>query len=220
MSIKVFLADDHRLMVEGFRIELQKYGIDVVKTAYSLNNLIPLFNQSLADVLVVDIRFDSKDGEAIDGLDLCEKILTQHPSTKIVVFSQFDDEYLVEKAYKIGVCAFVRKDEETEVLVEAITSAYNGKAFLPPGVAQQLAWASVKALNPARLLDDKEIKVFKLIADGLSIADVAQQLELSDKTIRTMVKNIKQKLNIDNVADFTKLAIRFGLISLEIKKKN
>lgn len=220
MSIKVFLADDHRLMVEGFRVELKKYGIDVVKVVYSLSDLISLFTQSLADVLVIDIRFDSKDGETIDGLDVCEKILAKHPSTKIVVFSQFDDEYLVEKAYKIGVFAFVRKDEETEVLVEAITNAYNGKPFLPPGVAQQLAWASVKALNPTRLLDDKEIKVFTLIADGLSIMDVAQELGLSDKTIRTMVKNVKQKLNTDNFADFTKLAIRFGLTSLEIKKKS
>ncbi len=220
MSIKVFLADDHRLMVEGFRVTLKNYEIDVVDVAYSLNNLKPLFINSQADVLVIDIRFDSKDGETIDGLDMCEKILAEHPSAKIVVFSQFDDEYLVEKIYKLGVFAFVRKDEETDVLVKAITSAHNGKPFFPPGVAQQLAWAAVKAINPSRLLDDKELKVFTQIADGLSISDVAHQLGLCEKTVRTMVKNVKHKLNVDNFADFTKLAIRFGLTNLEVRTKS
>jgi two-component system invasion response regulator UvrY len=217
LSIKVFLADDHRLMVEGFRLTLKSDEIDVIDVAYSLDDLPRRFAESHADVLVIDVRFEGAEGQ--DGLDICEKILAEDQNTKIVVFSQFDDEWIVEKTYKLRVLAFVRKDEENNVLVEAIESAYSGKEFFSPVVAQLLAWASVKAPSPTRLLDEKELKAFTLIADGLSISEVAETMDLSYKTISNIVKNVKQKLNIGPFADFTKLAIKFGLTNLDVKTR-
>lgn len=218
MTIKVFLADDHRLMVEGFRHTLKDYDVDVVEVAYSLDGLRERFSNSGADVLVIDVRFEGAQG--FNGLDVCEKILDVEKSTKIVVFSQFDDAWIVEKTYKLGVLAFVRKDENTDVLVEAITTVAKGKEYFSPVVAQLLAWTAVKAPSPVRLLDEKELRVFTLIADGVSLTDVATQIDMSYKTVANMVKTVKQKLNIDTVADFTKLAIKFGLTSLDVKTKN
>ncbi len=218
MSIKVFLADDHRLMVEGFRLTLKDYEIDVVDVAYSLEDLPKRFAKSHADVLVIDVRFEGADEH--NGLDICEEILSNGKGSKIVVFSQFDDEWIVEKTYKLGVLAFVRKDENTDVLVEAIKSACKGKEFFSPVVAQLLAWTSVKAPSPNRLLDEKELKVFRLIADGMSVSEAAQAMDLSYKTVSNMVKTVKQKLNIESFADFTKLAIKFGLTNLDVRTRN
>lgn len=220
LQIKVFLADDHVLMVEGFRACLKQHGIDVVDVAYSLTDLTQRLSISSADVLVTDLRFATEDGVSTDALAVCEQVLANDPCRRIVVFSQFDDDYLVEKAYRIGVLSFVRKDEDTAVLVDAIKSAFSRTLYFPPAVARQLAWASVKVANPVKLLDEKELEVFVRMADGIPVAGVASGLCLSEKTVRGLIKAVKTKLNIDSYADFTKLAIRFGLTTLEVRMKN
>jgi two-component system invasion response regulator UvrY len=217
LKIKVLLADDHHLMMEGFRITLKEWDIDVIETAYKLDGLSDLFFQIKPDVLVIDLRFEFN--KSLDGLDLCEEILAKDPAAKIVVFSQFDDEYIIEKTYKIGALAFIRKDENTDVLVEAIKQASQGKVFFSPAIAQRLALSVVTDKNPAKLLDEKELRVFKLIADGASLNDIAEDLDFSTKTGSTVIKSIKQKLNIDNSAEFTKLAIKFGITDLELKHR-
>ncbi len=218
MPIKVFLADDHRLLVEGFRLTLPTHDIDVVGVAYSLEGLAQRFFDAQAEVLVIDVRFDAHGGR--NGLDLCEDILARAPATKIVVFSQFDDEWIVEKTYRLGALAFIGKDENTEVLAQAIRVAASGKEFFSPTVAQALALTSVKSTSPTRVLDDKELRVFTLIADGRSMSEAAETVNVSYKTLSTMVKSVKKKMNVESFADFTKLAIKFGLTSLDVKRKS
>ena len=219
MPIRVFLADDHRLLVEGFRHALKDYDIDVVEVAYSLDGLISRYLEAKPDVLVIDVRFDSK-SVSETGLDVCEELLATHPDAKIIVFSQFDDQYIIEKAYKIGVLAFVLKDESTDVLDQAIRTVAEGREFFSPQVAQLLARSSVKDRNPSKLLDEKELRAFLLTADGASLADVAETMDLSTKTVGHLLKSIKSKLDIETPADFTKLAIRFGLTTTELKTKS
>ena len=219
LSIRVFLADDHRLLVEGFRHALKDYGIDVVEVAYSLDGLIDRYLEVKPDVLVIDVRFDSKNVTE-NGLDACEELLARDPRAKIIVFSQFDDQYIIEKSYKLGVLAFVRKDESTDVLNEAIRTVAEGREFFSPEVAQLLAWSAVKDRNPNKLLDEKELRVFTLTADGSSLTDIAQAMDLSTKTVGTFLKNVKLKLGIENQADFTKLAIRYGITTLDLRTRS
>lgn len=219
MAISVFLADDHRLLVEGFRVALKDSGIDVVEVAYALDGLVQRYLQVQPDVLVIDLRFEGSHAH-LDGLDVCEAILAADRAARIVVFSQFDDQYIVEKTYQLGVLAFVRKDESSEVLLDAIRTANEGKEFFSPVVAQQLAWAAVKAKNPTRLLDAKEFQAFKLVADGANVSDVAAEMALSTKTVGAILKNVKQKLDIESQADFTKLAIKFGVTNLDLKSRS
>lgn len=219
MGIRVFLADDHRLIVEGFRHALKDFDVDVIEVAYSLDGLIDRYFEVQPDVLVIDVRFDSR-SSAPTGLDACEEILKRDKSARIIVFSQFDDQYLIEKTYKLGVLAFVRKDETTATLAEAITKVASGQEYFSPEVAQLLAWSMVKDRNPEKILDEKELRVFKLTADGASINDVAEAIDMSTKTVSTLLKSIKTKLGIENQAEFTKLAIRYGLTDLDLKKRS
>jgi len=219
VSIRVFLADDHRLLVEGFRHALKDFNIDVVEVAYSLNGLINRYFEVKPDVLVIDVRFDSKN-VAENGLDICEELLAKDPKAKIIVFSQFDDQYIIEGAYKIGALAFVLKDESTEILDQAIRTVAEGREFFSPQVAQLLARSSVKDRNPTKLLDEKELRAFLLTADGESLSEVAEAMDLSTKTVGNLLKSIKAKLDIDTSSDFTKVAIRFGLTTTELKSKS
>lgn len=203
--------------MEGFRHALKDYGINVVEVAYSLDGLIDRYFEVKPDVLVIDVRFDSKNVSET-GLDACEELLERDPAAKIIVFSQFDDQYIIEKAYRTGVLAFVLKDECTEVLDQAIRTVAEGREFFSPQVAQLLARSSVKDRNPSKLLD--EMRAFLLTADGASLADVAETMDLSTKTVGILLKSIKAKLDIETPADFTKLGIRFGLTTTELKTKS
>jgi two-component system invasion response regulator UvrY len=218
LTIKVFLADDHHLMVEGFRLTLKNYGIDVVDVAYSPEGLRRKFLESNADVLVVDVRFEG--AENCNGLDVCAEILGKNKSAKIVVFSQFDDEWIVDRTYKLGALAFVRKDEHTDLLVQAIKTISTGEAFFSPVAAQLVASTVVRGSSPERVLDEKELRAFTLIADGYSMAEAGEAMGFSYRTISAMVKSIREKMGVESFADFTKLAIKHGLVNLEVKKKN
>ncbi|MDM0029117.1 response regulator [Variovorax saccharolyticus] len=218
-KIRVFLADDHRLLVAGFRDVLRNYDVDVVEVAYSLDRLAQRYLEVNPDVLVIDVRFDSKNVEE-NGLDVCEEIMRLKPSAKIIVFSQFDDQYIIEKSYKIGVLAFVRKDESIEVLNEAIQTVAQGKEYFSPEIARLLAWSAVKERSPNRLLDDKEMKAFTLLADGASLSEISTQMNLSTKTVGVLLKSLKNKLGVESQADITKLAIRHGITTTALKTKN
>lgn len=217
MTISVYLADDHRLMAEGFRSALQRHGVQVVGVTHTLDRLPVLFADSRADVLVIDVRFDV-DGTRT-GLDVCESILRSNPSARIVVFSQFDDSWIVERAYSIGALAFVRKDEDTSILLEAIRAAKSGCRFESPAIMQMLAFDASVATNPIRLLDEREMQIFRLIADGYQLADIATTLGYTYKTITVSARTIKDKLQIDSPADFAKLAIKYGLTNLDLRTK-
>lgn len=219
LGIKVFLADDHRLLVAGFRDVLKDYGIDVVETAYSLDGLIDRFLEVKPDVLVIDVRFDSK-GCGENGLDVCEELLARDPSARIIVFSQFDDQYIIERSYKLGVLAFVRKDESTEVLNEAINTVAQGKEYFSPEIARLLAWSAVIDRNPNRLLDENEMRAFTLAADGASMTEIAAAMDFSTKTVGHLMKGVKTKLGVESQADITKLAIRYGITTTAPKKKS
>lgn len=219
MAIRVLLADDHRLLVEGFRYALKDYGIDVADVAYRLDGLMARYNEVKPDVLVIDVRFDNRN-IAENGLDFCEELLSRDPSAKIIVFSQFDDQYIVEKSYKLGVLAFVRKDESVDVLDEAIRTVAEGKEYFSPEIAQLLAWSAVKERNPNKLLDDKEMRAFELTADGASLAEIAAAMDFSTKTVSAVMKSVKTKLGVESQADLTKLAVRYGITTLDLKTKS
>lgn len=219
MGINVFLVDDHQLLVAGFRDALKDYGVSVVEAAYDLDGVVDRYLKVKPDVLVIDLRFSRKNAGK-NGLDVCEELLACEPSAKIIIFSQFDDQYIIEKSYKLGVLAFVRKDESTEVLNEAIRTVAAGREYFSPKIAQLLAWSAVKERDPNKLLDEKEMRTFALAADGASLSDISAQIGLSTKTVSALLKSVKSKLGVESQADITKLAIRYGITTTFLKMKS
>jgi len=217
-KLKVLLAEDHRLLAAGFRLELLEHGIDVVDVSYTLDGLAEKFTFLAPDVLVVDVRFDNGTNPNSTGLDACEEILKKDPTAKIIVFSQFDDQFIIEKTYEIGVLAFVLKDEPTNVLIDAIETVSKGEQYFSPRIAIKLARSSVNDERPQKLLDDKELKAFILHADGANINEIADQMKITSKTAGKFLNSCKLKLNLDSQADFTKMALQYRLTTLDRKK--
>jgi DNA-binding NarL/FixJ family response regulator len=203
------LADDHPIIMAGFSTSLAGAGMEVVGQARSPDEAVAMFDATRPDVTVLDIRF----GAGLSGLDAARTILTAHPQARIVFLSQFDQDSLIKETYRLGAKAFVTKDCDPADLANAVRQAYAGKLYFLPQIAERLANLSVQGdVSPQSQLDQRGLEIFKLMAEGLTNAEIAEKLNLSTKTISNISQSIKEKLGVDRQAYITKLAVRHGLI--------
>jgi DNA-binding NarL/FixJ family response regulator len=207
--IRVMLADDHPIVMAGFAMSLSEQGMEVVGQATRPAEAVAMYGQVKPDVAVLDIRF----GTELTGLDAAQQILKAAPGAKIVFLSQFDQDSLIKETYRLGAHAFVTKDCDPAVLATAVRQAYEGKLYFLPQIAERLASLAVRGdVSPQSQLDERGLEIFKLMAEGLTNAEIAERLNLSTKTISNISQSIKEKLGVDRQAYITKLAVKHGLI--------
>jgi two-component system, NarL family, invasion response regulator UvrY len=207
--IRVMLADDHPIVMTGFAMSLAGVGMDVVAQAKSPDEATALYAQLKPDVLVIDIRF----GTELTGLDAARDILEEDPAARIVFLSQFDQDSLIKETYRLGARAFVTKDCDPADLATAVRHAHEGKLYFLPQIAERLANLSVRGdVSPQSQLDQRGLEIFKLMAEGLTNAEIAEKLNLSTKTISNISQSVKEKLGVHRQAYITKLAVKHGLI--------
>ncbi|TDK62585.1 response regulator transcription factor [Sapientia aquatica] len=208
-SIRVLLADDHPIVMSGFAMSLEGHHIDVIGQARTAADAVEQFNALLPDVAIIDIRF----GEQLSGFDVAKTILQSHPTARIIFLSQFDQDSFIKEAYRLGGRAFVTKDCDPEELAQAVRKVHAGELVFLPLIAERLASLSIqKDTSPQTLLDNRALAIFVHIAEGLTNAEVADKLDISIKTVSNISQTIKEKLGVQRQAEFTKLALKHGLI--------
>ncbi len=208
-QIKVLLADDHPIVMTGFAMSLQSEGMNVLAQARTPQEAIAQYAALQPDVLVLDIRF----GAELTGLDAARQILLEFPDANIAFLSQFDQDALIKETYRLGARAFVTKDCDPADLALAIRRASQGELYFLPSIAERLANLSVRGdSSPQSQLDERELEVFTLMAEGLTNIEIAEKLDLSAKTISNVSQTIKEKLGIHRPALITRLAVKHGLI--------
>lgn len=208
-AIRVLLADDHPIVMTGFAMSLAAEGMEVLGQAKTPHDAVAQFDALLPDVLVLDIRF----GAESTGLDAARTILEKHPSAHIVFLSQFDQDALIKETYRLGAKAFVTKDCDPADLAVAVTRASAGDLYFMPAIAERLANLSVRGdTSPQTLLDQRSLEIFRLMAEGLTNVEIAEKLDLSQKTISNISQAVKDKLGIHRPALITKLAVKHGLV--------
>lgn len=209
-EIKVMIADDHPLIVEGLVSVLLRHGLQVVGSASEASAVLDTYASLRPDVLVLDLRF----GDAsIGGLDLLQILVDRFPEARVAIYTQFDQDTVVREAYKRGAKAFVPKSTDPAELAQAILKIHRGETVFLPDIAARLALLSVHGdQSPLARLQPREIEVFKLMAKGLTNVEIAERMDLSPKTISTTSQSIKDHLGIHRAADITLLAVKCGLI--------
>lgn len=208
-KIRVLLADDHPIVMKGFAMSLEADGMVVVAQVKSPQEAVEQFAVLKPDVLVMDIRF----GAELTGLDAAKQILQNTPHANIVFLSQFDQDALIKETYRIGARAFVTKDCDPADLAVAVQRASEAELYFMPSIAERLANLSVRGdPSPQTLLDERSLQIFTLMAEGLTNVEIAEKLELSQKTISNISQSVKEKLGIHRPALITKLAVKHGLI--------
>lgn len=209
-SIGVLIADDHPMIIEGLVSALKREGVHRVADAGTTAEVIPQFERSRPDVVVLDIRF----GEAMTGLDVARDLLSRHPDARIVFYSQFDQDEIIKEAYRLGGMAFVTKSAAPDELATAIRQARLGQVHFMSAIAHRLALLGVRGDDsPQSTLAPRELEVFKMMAQGMTNAEIAEQMDLSVKTISNISQAIKDQLGVHRPADITLLAVKHGLIT-------
>jgi len=208
-TIGVMLVDDHAVVRMGFRLLLEgSRDIVVLGEADSGEEAVRQFAELKPDVMVMDISMPG-----IGGLEAIERILAKEPATRILVLSAHEDAMHARRVLKAGAAGYLTKRSAAEELIRAIGLVHQGKTYLEPGIAQQMAMEQLSGeRNPVDTLSEKEFKVFLALAKGQSVQDIADVMSLSPRTVGTHLYNIKQKLGASNSAELAIIAMRAGLI--------
>jgi len=208
-TIGVMLVDDHAVVRMGFRLLLEgSHNITVLGEAESGEEAVRRFAELKPDVMVMDISMPG-----IGGLEAIERILAKQPGMRILVLSAHEDAMHARRVLKGGAAGYLTKRSAAEELIRAIGLVHQGKTYLEPGIAQQMAMQQLSGeRNPVDTLSEKEFKVFLALARGKSVQDIADVMSLSPRTVGTHLYNIKQKLGASNSAELAIIAIRAGLI--------
>ena len=208
-QITILLVDDHAVVRMGFKMLIEaEEGIKVIGEAESGEIAVKLFQELRPDIIVMDITMPG-----IGGLEAIDRIIAKDKNTKILVLSAHEDSVHPKRVLNAGAMGYLTKRSAAEELIKAIKSIHQGKRYLEPNIAQQMAITQLSGeTNPVEILSDREFEVFIALAKGKSTNDIADTLCLSPRTVGTHLYNIKQKLNANNSAEIALIAIRCGLI--------
>ena len=202
--ITVLLVDDHEMVRRGVRAFLETQpDITVVAEAGSGEEAVRLAAEHAPDVALMDLVMPG-----MDGVEATRRLTARSPRTSVVMLTSYHDDEHVFPAIRAGALSYVLKEVGPEELADAVRRAAAGEAVLHPRVAarvvRELHGARRDEPNVFRELSDRELEVLKLIADGLSNADIAGRLYVSEKTVKSHVSNILGKLHL---ADRTQAAV-------------
>ncbi|MDP3307490.1 response regulator transcription factor [Methylotenera sp.] len=208
-SAKLLLVDDHAVVRSGLRrlLELNQ-GIEVIAEADSGEQAYQLYGDLQPDIVVMDISMPG-----MGGLESARRIIKRHPAAKIIIFSMHETASFASQALKAGVKGYVTKTGVAEDLANAVIAVARGNTFLTAEIAEKIALQSLSGDDdPIQQLSAREFEVFRLLADGKKMEEVADMLKISQKTVANHYTIIKQKLNVSSPIEMVRFAIRHGLI--------
>ncbi len=216
MSLKILLADDHVMFRDGIRPLINREeGMEVVAEARDGLATVRLAKELKPDIVIMDISMPQ-----LNGVEATWKIREVNPATKVIILSMHADRQFVIESLKAGAKAYLLKDSPFEELQRVIHAVAKDQIVLSPAITDIVIkdfihYSEQESSSVFSILSTRERQVLQLIAEGKATKEVAKVLCLSIKTIESHRKHIMDKLNIHNVAELTKYAIRQGLTQLK-----
>jgi DNA-binding NarL/FixJ family response regulator len=229
-TIRVLLADDHDILRQGLKMLLSmQQEMQVVGEARTGREAVVMAQELLPDVVVMDITMPD-----MDGLEACQLIRSQRPATQVLMLTMHESEEYFLQSLRMGAAGYLVKKAAPSDLRMAINSIAQGGAFLYPGLAKALIRsyvASPASASPAsndhegmnasslaqalRVLTPREVEVLRLVAEGRTNQEIADQLTLSIKTVQTHRANVMEKLDLRDITHLVRFAVHHGLIAPE-----
>lgn len=205
MDTKIFIVDDHYMIIEGIRSLLQyQKGIEWMGHATNAASCMAFLEQHEPDVILMDISLPGK-----TGIDLCLEVKTTYPDAQIIGLSSFNQHSFIQKMIDNGASGYVLKNATLEELLKAIETVSRGGTFLSPEAELSLQ-KNEKSLIP--IITRREKEVLKLIAEGLTNNEIASKLFISATTVDSHRKNLLSKFEVKNTASLIRVASQLQLI--------
>jgi DNA-binding NarL/FixJ family response regulator len=205
-SIRVLIADDHAVVRVGIAAMIaNEADMVVVGNAADGTEAIALYAVHHPDVVLMDLRMP-----ALDGLSAIRAIRADDPAARIVALTTYDGDADIHRALSAGACAYLVKDVLVAELIQAIRRAAAGQRVIPAAVASRLA-----EFVPRVDLTEREVEVLRLVAKGLRNREIARVIGRTEGTVKVHLKNIHQKLGVDDRTEAVTLALQRGIIHLD-----
>lgn len=206
--IRVLLVDDHALVRMGFRMLLANADITVVGETGDGEQAYQMYPQLTPDVVVMDLSMPG-----MGGLEAVRRLLARDANARVLVLSAHEDSTHPRRVLRAGALGYLAKRSAPDELIVAVKTVARGERYVDAQTAQTLALAQVDGQdNPVDLLSEREFSVFIQLARGMSVATIAENLNLSPSTVGTHLYHVKQKLNAKNQSEITLVALRWGLM--------
>ncbi len=210
VMIRVVIADDHTIVREGLKqLLFAESDLEVVDEARDGHEVLQIVREHEFDVLLLDLSMPGK-----GGMDLIKQVKGEKPKLRILVLSMHAEHQYAVRAIKAGASGYLTKDSASTQLLSAIRKVAGGGAVISAEVAEQLALSAMPHADgpPHASLSDREYQVFQLLVGGDSVSDIAQQLNLSVKTVSTHKARLMEKMGLANQTELIRYAIRHRLI--------
>ena len=208
--IDVILCDDHALIRRGIRDTLSDAAdIRVVGEAGDYGELRALMRTQRCDVLLLDINLPGR-----SGLDALHALQDEGALVKVLIVSMYPEDQYAIRALRGGAAGYVNKGGDPQLIVQAVRTVAQGRKYVTPEIAQMLVESLTTPVveNPHERLSDRELQTLVLIASGKRLADIANDLMLSPKTVSVYRARVLEKLGLSNNSELTVYAIRNGLV--------
>ncbi len=213
MTIKILIADDHKIIRDGLcsLIEKQK-NMKVIAQATNGREAVQLAHEKNPDVVIMDLSMPE-----LNGIDATSEIIGSVPGCKVIILSMHTGKSFIIGALEAGATGYLPKESAFQDLIQALNAVCSGQTYLSPQVAHVVVTDYKKQMfssKPDKTLTTKEREVTQLIAEGYSTKEIAERLFISVKAVEARRRRIMEKLEVNTVADITKYAIREGLTEL------
>ncbi len=211
MTFKLLIVDDHPIVRRGLRqLVANQPDLEVCGEASGVEEAFQQVIANRPDVAVIDLSLASG-----HGLELIEQISSHDKSIKMLVSSMHDESIYAERVLRCGASGYINKKEAPEKIIDAIRDVLNGEIYVSPQVADQLLRrvrsGQTPDTDPIATLTNRELEVFELIGKGLTMKQIAQKLEISQKTVEAHRDGIKGKLNLKNSLEVTRRALQWTM---------
>jgi DNA-binding NarL/FixJ family response regulator len=219
VTIRILICDDQALVRAGFRKLLEaEPGIEVVGEAEDGAEAIAKAEELAPDVVLMDVRMPK-----LSGIEATRRLAESLPSTRIIMLTVSDEEDDLYEAIKAGATGYLLKEISIEEVADAVRAVIQGQTLISPSMASKLIQefnalakrADEKQQVPAPKLTDRELEVLKLVAQGLTNREIADQLYISENTVKNHVRNILEKLHLHSRMEAVVYAVREKLLDLD-----
>ncbi len=210
--IKVLVVDDHDLVRMGISRMLADVGdIEVVGEANSGEEAVAFVRASEVDVILMDVRMPG-----MGGIEATRKVLTRFPEARVVAVSALDDELFPIRLIEAGAKGYVTKGADLEEMVRAVRAVMAGETYISSSIAGRLVWNKAKGnASPFSDLSDRELQTAVMIVNGSRVAEIAETLSVSPKTVNTYRYRIFEKLGLHSDVELTLLAVKHNVLDPE-----
>ena len=208
MAVRVFIIDDHQIVVAGLKTLLQ--GLKEIEVAGAASNAfeaVPFLKENKVDVILLDINLPD-----VSGIDLCKKISKEFPAIKILGISTFSERSYISRMIENGALGYLIKSASAEEIAEAIQTVMQGRMYLSVSMEHLIHPVNSIAGDTLPAITKREKEVLTLIAEGLTNNQIAEKLFISPLTVDSHRKNLLTKLQVNNTAALIRLAIEHRLI--------